>query len=331
MPRTSRLDIPDLLQHVIVRGIEKRDIFLKEDDRILFINRLSALLVSTDTRCYAWALMSNHFHLLLMPTSCPLSSFMRRLLTSYAVNFNRTHKRAGHLFQNRYKSIVCEEEPYLMELIRYIHLNPLRAGLVKDITELDLYPWSGHAVLMGNSLMEGQELPEVLSRFGKNVQNGRTSYREFIAEGIKTGQRDDLVGGGLKRSMAGQNSGKREWGHFDERVLGGGDFVDSLQQNETLRERLPSTIMSLPELIRRISALYKLPPESITRTGRSRLVAEARGITAYFAVSELGLKGIEVGKVLKLTSSGVTLAARRGERLVSERAELREILPQLVN
>jgi hypothetical protein len=256
---------------------------------------------------------------------------MRRLLTSYAVNFNRIHKRAGHLFQNRYKSIVCEEEPYLMELIRYIHLNPLRAGLVKDITELDLYPWSGHAVLMGNRLMEGQELPEVLCRFGKNVKNGRTAYRDFIADGIKTGQRDDLVGGGLKRSMAGQNIGEREWGSFDERVLGSSDFVNCLQQNETLRERMPSPKMSLPELIRRVSAIYKLPPESMTRTGRSRLVAEARGITAYFAVSELGLKGIEVGTILKLTSSGVTLAARRGERLVSERAELREILTRLVN
>jgi len=92
MPRTARLDIPGLLQHVIVRGIEKRDIFLDDEDRALFVDRLSALLKQTDTRCYAWALMSNHFHLLLMPTRCALSSFMRRLLTSYAANFNRNHR-----------------------------------------------------------------------------------------------------------------------------------------------------------------------------------------------------------------------------------------------
>jgi REP element-mobilizing transposase RayT len=81
------------------------------------------------------ALLSNHFNLLLMPTSTTLSSFMRRLLTGYAVSFNRHNRRSGHLFQNRYKSIVCEEEMYLLELIRYIHLNPLRAGIVKSLEE----------------------------------------------------------------------------------------------------------------------------------------------------------------------------------------------------
>ena len=127
MPRLARLDISGLLQHVIVRGIERRDIFNDDRDRQLFIDRLFALLSETGVRCYAWSLLSNHFHLLLMPTSTPLSYFMRRLLTGYAVSFNRRNKRSGHLFQNRYKSIVCEEEPYLLELVRYIHLNPVRA------------------------------------------------------------------------------------------------------------------------------------------------------------------------------------------------------------
>jgi len=101
-----------------------------------------------------------------MPTGTPLSSFMRRMLTGYAVSFNRRHQRSGHLFQNRYKSIVCEEEPYLLELLRYIHLNPLRAGMVKTLDELDRYPWSGHAVLMGNRSFPGQETDSVLKRFG---------------------------------------------------------------------------------------------------------------------------------------------------------------------
>jgi len=74
---------------------------------------------------------------------------MRRLMTGYAVTFNRRHRRAGHLFQNRYKSVICEEDPYLLELIRYIHLNPLRAGLVKDLKELDRYPWTGHSAILG--------------------------------------------------------------------------------------------------------------------------------------------------------------------------------------
>ncbi|MFZ3208558.1 MAG: transposase, partial [Geobacteraceae bacterium] len=108
MPRHARLDIPGLLQHVIVRGIERRDIFLDDQDRQSFIDRFSTLLHKTNTECLAWALMTNHFHLLLCPRQVKLAIFMRRLLTGHAVTFNQRHRRAGHLFQNRYKSIVCE-------------------------------------------------------------------------------------------------------------------------------------------------------------------------------------------------------------------------------
>jgi REP element-mobilizing transposase RayT len=106
MPRSAGLDITGLLQHVIVRGIERCDIFYDDVDRLRFLERFSTLLVKTDTLCYAWSLMSNHFHLLLMPATVPLSCFMRRLLTGYAVEFNSKYRRSGHLFQNRYKSIV---------------------------------------------------------------------------------------------------------------------------------------------------------------------------------------------------------------------------------
>ena len=109
MPRLARLDIASLLQHVIVRGIERRDIFNDDQDRQFFVERFTLLLRETEVRCYAWSILSNHFDFLLMPTVKPLSHFMRRLLTGYAVYFNRRNKRAGHLFQNRYKSIVCEE------------------------------------------------------------------------------------------------------------------------------------------------------------------------------------------------------------------------------
>ena len=98
--------------------------------------------------CYAWALILNHFHILLRTGATPLSTVMRRLMTGYAVTFNIRHRRSGHLFQNRYKSVICEEDPYLLELIRYIHLNPLRAKLVKDLKELDKYLWTGHSALL---------------------------------------------------------------------------------------------------------------------------------------------------------------------------------------
>jgi len=149
MPRQARLDAPGLLQHVMARGIERREIFKDNKDRQSFLERLAVILEETQTQCYAWALIPNHFHLLLRTGPTPLSIVMRRLMTGYAVTFNKRHKRSGHLFQNRYKSVVCEEDPYLLELIRYIHLNPLRAGLVKDLKELDKYRWTGHSVILG--------------------------------------------------------------------------------------------------------------------------------------------------------------------------------------
>ena len=149
MPRQPRLDAPGLLQHVMARGIERRKIFLDDKDRESFLERFANILEETQTQCYAWALIPNHFHLLLRTGPTPLSKVMRRLMTGYAVTFNKRHKRSGHLFQNRYKSVVCEEDPYLLELIRYIHLNPLRAKLVKDLKELEKYPWTGHSAILG--------------------------------------------------------------------------------------------------------------------------------------------------------------------------------------
>jgi len=156
MPRQARLDAPGLLQHIMARGIERKEIFKDDQDRQSFLERLSVILEGTQTQCYAWALIPNHFHLLLRTGLTPLSKVMRRLMTGYAVTFNKRHKRSGHLFQNRYKSVVCEEDPYLLELIRYIHLNPLRAGMVKDLKELDKYPWTGHSAILSrrkNSLI----------------------------------------------------------------------------------------------------------------------------------------------------------------------------------
>ena len=138
MPRQARLDAPGTLHHIMGRGIEGIKIFRNRVDRKDFIDRLAALCRAGNIRVYAWALMPNHFHLLVRTEGRPISYSMRKLLTGYVVNFNKRHKRFGHLFQNRYKSIVCEDDPYLLELTRYIHLNPLRAGLVKNLEELDV-------------------------------------------------------------------------------------------------------------------------------------------------------------------------------------------------
>lgn len=322
MPRQPRLDIPHVLHHVIVRGIEKRDIFVDEEDRERFVIRLSSLLTESSTRCFAWSLMSNHFHLLLMPTKISLAKLMRRLLTGYAVYFNRKYRRSGHLFQNRYKSILCEEEPYFLELVRYIHLNPLRAGLVADLAGLDRYQWSGHAVLLGNRAMESQETDEVLARFSRNKAHSRQAYREFIIDGIEAGRRDELVGGGLKRSHLARE-GSIDLEAFDERILGSGEFVESVTQGINVHGQVKRSL-SLSDLLRKVCEVTGVDADTIRRPSKERSLAEARAIFCYLAVRELGFTGKEAGVETGLGSAGVSIAARRGEAALKKYPLMRE-------
>lgn len=194
------------------------------------MDRFANLLEQMGMECLAWALMSNHVHLLLRPSENNLGQFMRRLLTGHAVTFNLRHHRSGHLFQNRYKSIICEEEPYLLELVRYIHLNPLRAGLVSSIGELKVYPWSGHAVLMGARELPGQKVDEVLLYFSKRRKPAREKYETFVVDGVERGKREELVGGGLRRVL--KQAGDGLITAYDDRILGSGDFVEQLRQEK---------------------------------------------------------------------------------------------------
>ncbi|MEJ2689973.1 MAG: transposase [Deltaproteobacteria bacterium] len=308
MPRSARLDIPGLLQHVIVRGVERCDIFIDHDDRCDFTERLQLLLQEEEVDCLAWALMSNHFHLLLRPRVTTLAKFMRRLLTGYAVAFNLRHNRCGHLFQNRYKSIVCDEDAYLLELVRYIHLNPLRAGIVPDLPSLERFPWSGHSPLMGNRAFEGQNVDEVLGFFGKNATNARCRYRSFVKDGISMGNRDDLVGRRVSRRQA-----SRPASPFpdDPRILGGAKFSESLRKNQELRPRIRAR-EPIPEIIRRISGSLDVSHRAVASTSRQARVLQARAMVCRAAV-EAGHSGAEVGRHLGMSRSGVCAALKRLE------------------
>ena len=173
MPRKSRIDAPGAMHHIIVRGIDRQKIFKNDEDRNNFLSRLGVILTETKTDCYAWALIPNHFHLLLRTGNVSISNVMRRLLTGYAIWYNRRHGRYGHLFQNRYKSILCQEDAYLLELVRYIHLNPLRAKVVPDINTLDRYPYCGHSILMGKVKCDWQNTDKVLSLYSERSGTAR--------------------------------------------------------------------------------------------------------------------------------------------------------------
>ena len=203
MPRGPRLDAPGTLHHVMVRGIDKQTIFIDDRDRNNFVSRLASLVKATESPVYAWALMPNHVHILLKSGPNGLPTLMRRLLTGYAVSYNKRHHRHGHLFENRYKSIVCEEDVYFKELVRYIHLNPLRAGLVEFLSKLDRYKWCGHSFILGQRKNDWQDTEYVLNWFSHSTILARRSYRSFVKQGIGQGRRPELVGGGLIRSLGG--------------------------------------------------------------------------------------------------------------------------------
>jgi REP element-mobilizing transposase RayT len=328
MPRKARIDIPGLLQHVIVRGIERRKIFLDDNDRLMFVNRFSALLEDTDTDCFAWALLDNHVHVLLRCNRTELSRFMKRLLTGYAVNFNHRHRRSGHLFQNRYKSIICEEDVYLLELIRYIHLNPLRAGIVPDLESLGDYPWCGHAILMGTKKFPGQVVEEVLQLFGTRLISARQEYRQFVSDGIPQGRRPELVGGGLRRSQMACGI-PEEIESYDDRVLGSGQFVESLQQETKISDILPIRL-TLSELTKIVCKLLEVSPELILRRTRRGDASQARAVFCYVAVRMCGMVGVDVGKLLSMGPSSVSRAAHRGEHILLERPTLKKKLDSVL-
>jgi len=165
MPRGPRLDAPDVLHHVMARGLERHHIFRDDHDREDFVRRLAALAEAGALTVYAWVLMPNHFHLLMRTGQRPLARSLGSLLTGYAGMFNRRHRRSGHLFHNRYKSVACEDEPYFLELVRYLHLNPLRGRLVEDFAGLAAYVYSGHSALLGMREYAWQDTAAVLGRF----------------------------------------------------------------------------------------------------------------------------------------------------------------------
>ncbi|MGD9332324.1 MAG: transposase, partial [Desulfobacterales bacterium] len=316
MPRQARIDAPGALHHIIARGIERRDIFYDEKDRDDFLQRLEGIVSQSNTRCYAWALLSNHFHLLLKTGNVPIATVMRRMLSGYASRFNRRHLRSGHLFQNRYKSILCQEDVYLKELVRYIHLNPLRAGIVKNIAELDRYRYCGHGALMGKRPNDWQETASVLALFADRVSTARRRYRKYVGKGIDQGRRPDLIGGGLVRSAGGWQAVQalREAGihqKSDERILGDGEFAEDVlaRAEEGLQRKyaLAAKGIGIGQLMQGVSELTGVSVAALAGPGKKRANVKARSLLCYWAVTELGMALSDLARMLGIAVSTVSL------------------------
>ncbi|HEY7678158.1 MAG TPA: transposase [Candidatus Methylomirabilis sp.] len=321
MPRGPRLDAPGALHHVMVRGLERRAIFRDARDRDNLVHRLAALAEAGAITLYAWALLPNHFHLLVRTGNRPLARAMRSLLTGYAGAFNRRHRRTGHLFQNRYKSILVEEEPYFLELVRYLHLNPLRAGVVRDLRGLERYPWTGHAALLGRRATARQDTQAVLARFARRPARARARYRAFVAAGTAQGKRPELQGGGLVRSLGGwaavRNLGRgRERWVSDERVLGSSAFVEALRTEAdraaVRTERARAHRLTREGVVQAVCRAVGVAPGALPGGGRLPAVSRARAGIAYLWIEVLGRSGRHLAPVLGIRPAAIYRAAQRG-------------------
>jgi hypothetical protein len=242
---------------------------------------------------------------------------MRKLLTGYVVNFNLRHKRYGHLFQNRYKSIICEEDPYLLELTRYIHLNPLRAGMVGDLKQLSHYRWAGHSAIMGRVKRDWQDIKTITAYFGKG-HHAVKKYEQYVREGVSLGRRPELVGGGLIRSLGGWSqvlSFRRKGVKVasDERILGRDEFIRRLMSEAEEREketlRLGREVPDLLSLAKRVIRGEGIQEPELRSGIRKREVVRARRIFCQLAIGRMGYPGAEVARFLRVTTSSVNRLA----------------------
>jgi putative transposase len=320
MARQYRFDREGALHHVMTRGVEKRVIFLDDADRADFVRRLAKCTQETGVCILAWSLMPNHLHLLTRTCSTPLSRFMQKLLTGYAVRFNATYERVGPLFQGRYKAILVQADAYFARLVRYIHLNPVKAGIVRNIDQLREYPWSGHAGVLDPTIHPWQSSNEVADYFSGG-ESGSEGYLEYLSEPEEL---DDsafdggtfLIGrnGLVDRSSALPGSVSKDR-HIP--VLGDRRFSEELLHQLNARKGDPPVRSRgfEHETIRMIAGIVErsleLPEGSLRRSGGSRNRSAARELLCYCLVELLGLSLKDVSGYLGITRQGAYYAHER--------------------
>ncbi len=316
------MDVPGALHHIIVRGINKAKIFEDDVDKSRFLDRLGENVTEGKCSVYAWVLMDNHVHILFKSGKHGISAVMRKLLTWYAQYYNRRHKRTGHLFENRYKSILCDEDRYLLALVRYIHLNPVRANIVKTAEELDSYPFCGHSTIIGKTGHKWMDADYVLLQFGDTRRKALGAYRKFMREGVGLGKQPELTGGGLLRSLGGwsqvvaiRRSGMKEEG--DERILGDGDFVHAILKETEERElrqlKLKRSGKTIQMIIDKECKRAGISPREVTNGVRRRAVSRLRAVIASRSRRELGMSAAEIARHMGVAASSISRLIERME------------------
>jgi putative transposase len=278
MARKPRIEYPGAFYHVICRGNQRQVIFRSDADRKYYLDRVEQYRRRYSFKVYAYVLLSNHVHLLLETGRVPLSRIMQGLQLSYTGYFNRKYNKVGHLFQGRYKAILCDRDAYLLELVRYLHLNPER---MRSPMQAATYRWSSHGAYLGKESLVNVETAPVLGEFAKTMGKARLVYLKFIADGKATGHQPDY------------------YDVRDQRFLGDERFVEEIAERAGADREisLPLPRAKLSVLLRLVAKAYGATEKDLVQVGRQRKWVTARSMLVFLgrewgrvSVKELGTR-----------------------------------------
>jgi len=320
MPRKPRLNVPGTVAHVMSRCLKSETLFHDDSDRQVFLDILSRNLTQTGYRCYAWALMTNHFHLVVRSSDRDLWELMKPLNAAFANYHKNRHHRDGPLFRDRYKSILTQDQNYIGELVRYVHLNPVRAGICKTLAALERYRWTGHHVLMGNGDRCFQDTSAVLKRFGETPDKARKGYREFCVEGLENkGNGDELVRL-VRKSNAGIEAGRKAncWVIGDQAFVRG--VLAKADESRLRISRFEKDGGDLAGLAVKISRKFGIEAMDLQRRSRGGKGSEARKEFVRVAVREYGAPSALVAGFCGIGVAAVSaiIRSRLREQVVAE-------------
>jgi REP element-mobilizing transposase RayT len=279
MARKPRVEFAGAFYHVIARGNRRGTLFHDAGDSAAYLTRLERYRQRDDLTCYAYVLMSNHLHLLVETGAVPLSRTMQTLQFTYTQYYNRRYGKTGHLFQGRYKAILCDRDAYLLELVRYLHLNPARLRQPQDPWR---YPWSSHRAYLGAGTPVRVEAAKVLGQFHRQVGLARQAYQRFMREGLPTGHQ------------------ARYYETVDQRFLGDERFLDAITRQTRAHHEVAVTPprVPFPQLLAAVAQATGVAADRLVRVGRQRELVASRAFLVYAAREWSGVTVKDLGRRL---------------------------------
>lgn len=305
MGRRPRVHYHGAFYHVINRGNQGQRIFKDKADFRLFQLLVRDAQRQFGFKLYAYVLMPNHFHALIQISQRPLSKVMQSVLYRYTRYYNQRYHKAGHLFQGRYKAILCDKESYLLELVRYIHLNPVRAQMV---TDPKTYPWSSHRMYLEGKATQEVAVEEILSQWSKRRRQAIVAYEEFVLDGIKQGHREDFFQ--VK----------------EQRYLGDVEFAERVEEKVEQNQKERPVRITLDEIVKEIASRYKKAEGEIRSKRRGRKEAMLRALACYVGREIGGIKLADSSRYFVRDISGLSVAVRNLEqKILGDKAFHRQI------